>query len=222
MVFVPQSINSRSAFRPRKFKPVPNSLRSGRFGTSGMINMTLDEVRGLFWDPTAVDTAVDKAAFRANQKAAAYCRTVARRSMKWRTRYKSVNSIRDPEKKKHYVNAVIAWKIRGANPKFEPKLPYPSAPKGQPPFAIREAKRGLLRRFLFSATMRESRNAVIGPISLRRRAVVPGLHEYGGSQVKGRRKPVTVRYGARRYMRRARDITIPKMLQFWHNQVRRG
>lgn len=223
MALAPKSLVARGALRPRNFKPTPNAARSGNVGGQQIINMTLDEVRGLFWDQKAIDTAVDKAAFRVNSKAAAYCRTTARRSMRWRKRATTMQGVKDPKKREWYRRARIAWHISGSDPGKEPRLPYPSSPAGTPPYAIREPGRGQLRRFLFSVVLRDSRNALIGPIRLGSalRAKVPGLHEHGGTQTVGR-KARSVRYLPRPYMVPARDATAPRMAAMWANAVRRG
>lgn len=221
MVFTPKTPASRGLVRPRNFKVAPHALRAGELGRSEFVNMSMNEIRGLFFDKRKIDQAVDRAAYLANSAAAAYLRTTARRSMSWRSRPSTVAGIKDPKQRQRYLAARRAWHRRGGIPNREPKIPYNTSPPGKPPFARRGPGKGLLRKFLFSAVMKDSRNAIIGPVALTGgRARVPALHEYGGATRSGYYRPTTIRLLPRPYMVPARDKVIPLMPQFWRGRVR--
>lgn len=218
MVFAPRTPYSRGMIRPRNFKALPSALRAGSMGSQGLINMELNEIRGLFFNKRAIDQAVDRAAYLANSRAAAYLRTTARRSMKWRGPFSTKESIRPKAKKEAYIAARRRWHQSGKKGP-EPKLPYPTSKPGQPPFARR--RNGQLRRFLFSVVLKDSRSAIIGPVKLQgRRATVPKLHEYGGLGLLGKSKQVKV-FPPRPYMAPAKNKTIPLMPQFWKGKVKK-
>ena len=228
MALLPKTPRSRAAARPRDFKALPRSLRKGNFGKDQFINMTMDEIRGLFWTPQAIDSAIDKAAFRANNRAAAYLRTQARNSMKWRPRLKTIAGVQRYYGKraaKKLERRREHWQKNQGQGLKEPKFPFPVSPPGSPPFARKgEPRTGLIRRLLFSTVVRETRNAFIGPLKLQGMVKgAPPLHEYGGysTVMTKRRKPVVARFPKRPFMIPARDKTIPKMPMFWKDQVRK-
>ena len=78
---------------------------------------------------------------------------------------------------------------------------------GQPPFS----KQGLIRDFTFFAYDKDSDSVVVGPVGFKR-AIVPALHEFGGSQtVYHKGKSEVAKYPKRPYMKPALDKNINKI-----------
>lgn len=123
--------------------------------------MTFVEYKANFF--SEVDTGLKRDLSRLG----AYCKTVARNSIKTATKLT----------KKQRSNAT--WRTRSSTGRIEPY----SQP-GNPPLS----KTGLLKKFIFFAWDDSSKSAVIGPAKFKK-GDVPAVLEYGGSV------PVTVTSG---------------------------
>lgn len=114
----------------------------------------------MFFDRRAVRRAVGRGKRRALSRGGAIVRKTAQRSM----RYTKSQALQRRERDEGRRKRMSATR---------------HAPPGRPPRAVRPHP--LLRKLLFYGYDSTSETVVVGPLALGR-AVVPGLHEFGGSR----------------------------------------
>jgi len=158
-------------------------------------------------------------------------RKIARRSMRRKRRYRSVEAM-PIELQIVFKRKRSAWHMMGEKPQYEPlpmHLSVPSRP-GTPPGVVR----GQLKKFLFAEKSSKSflnrargTSFVVGPKLLPDKkdigATTPEVHEYGGTRVNttgefGRAR--TAKYPKRQYMEPALKIAQPRFAAMWKNQVK--
>lgn len=208
-------------------------LRSGvnaprlRRRNKSIVGIGIEEYKSIFFQDAPINSAVDRAAYKANSAAAAFVRKIARdllseRGVKYHGRAGIPAHIL-----KAYDARLKKWWALGGEPKFKPHLPHRStAPPGSPPFQVV----GLIKKHVYFGVLKNERSAIIGPAYLRRArpkgspSTVPEIHEHGApglQRIPGGGGRAVVKFPERPYMKKAllrlREVG---MERFWRDQVK--
>lgn len=216
---------------PRVAPVSTRALRSGatsarfRVRSRGMVGWSINEFKSNFFNPQAVNSAVDAAAYKALAGMGSYARTVAKNLLRKKsTQYKSAADM-PPALQEAYNARRIAWHKRGGDPRYEPRLFWKASPPGKPPFQ----RVGFLRKFLYYGVLRKQRSVYVGPAYLpnkgARTHTIPETHEYGRPNVgylpKSNKRGI-VPFPPRPYMIEAQKITLAQpMARWWKDKVRK-